>query len=349
MDVSWQSQDAAFRWPWLMVALAAGVIVLLAIGWRAWSRRAPADATYVAHAARLSALPRFQSLVRRRTALGAALSLAALVACSGAILLAGRYQETQTKSQDEASRDIMLCLDSSGSMAAIDAEVVAQFQEIVKELQGERIGLTIWSGTAITVFPLTDDYEFALEQLRAAKTAFDTSTGYGDAYLQFVEGTVVNEDVASQMGDGLVSCVQRFDRDDEDRSRAIVLASDNEPFGRGVYTVPEAADYAAEHHVVVHGIAAPTISARGYAATEFEQQVIRTGGTYSLLGADGSVSTVVEAINELEAKKIEKPPVVQTLDRPQVGTAVTAVGVGLLALVWLAQGALALAERTGRD
>ena len=28
--------------------------------------------------------------------------------------------------------------------------------------QGERIGLTIWSGVAITIFPLTDDYEFAL-------------------------------------------------------------------------------------------------------------------------------------------------------------------------------------------
>jgi len=278
-----------------------------------------------------------------------ALTLAALVACTGAILLAGRYQTTRTMNQDEASRDIMLCLDSSGSMAEIDAEVVTQFQEIVRELQGERIGLTIWSGTAITVFPLTDDYDFALERLRDAQAAFGNGGIYSDAYGEFTEGTVIDEEVQSQLGDGLVSCVQRFDRDDEDRSRAIVLASDNEPFGRGVYTFPEAADYASEHHVVVHGIASPETSNRQYAATEFEQQVLRTGGTYSMLGADGSVATVVDAINDLEAKKIEKPPLVQTLDRPHLGTVVTGIGVGMLALVWLGQAVLVALDRRGRS
>ncbi|TYL51416.1 hypothetical protein FXB39_09340 [Nocardioides sp. BGMRC 2183] len=343
----WTKGDVSYLWPWLMVGLALLVVALLVVWLRVWWRRTPQDATYVAHTARLRALPRFRSLVRRQTAVGAALTLAALVACTGAILLAGRLQETQTKEQSEANRDIMLCLDASYSMAEVNAEVVAQFQEIVTELEGERIGLTIWNGNAITVFPLTDDYDFVTDQLRIAETAFASALSVGDAYLDYIEGTQVQEDVASQLGDGLVSCVQRFDREDEERARAVVLASDNDVIGEGIFTVPEAAEYAVENRAVVHGIAAPSTAERAGDEAEFRDAVEETGGTFNLVGGADSTEAVVESINDLEAKKIEKPPLVQTLERPQTGIVVTALGVGLLVIVWAAQGVLALVDRQG--
>ncbi|WP_141014372.1 vWA domain-containing protein [Nocardioides sambongensis] len=345
----WTEGDVSYLWPWLMVALTVLVVALLVVWLRVWWRPAPKDATYVAHTARLRSLPRFRALVRRQTALGAALTLAALVTCAGAILLSGRLQETQTKEQSEANRDIMLCLDASYSMAEVNADVVAQFQEIVTQLQGERIGLTIWNGTAITVFPLTDDYDFVSEQLRVAETAFGSALAYGDSYIDYVEGTYIKEDVASQLGDGLVSCVQRFDRADEDRARAVVLASDNDPIGEGIFTVPEATEYAEENDAVVHAIAAPATAERPGDEAEFEKAATDTGGTFSLVGIDGGTSGIVESINDLEAKKIEKPPLVQTLERPQTGIVVTALGVGLLVIVWAVQGVLALVDRQGED
>ncbi len=343
----WESEGAGFRWPWLAVALAVLVVTLLVLWLRTWRRPRAGDAAWVAHAARLRTLPRYRTLVRRQVVFGTCLTLAALVACSGAVILAGRMQERQTKAQEDRTRDIMLCLDASGSMAEVDAEVLREFRAIVDGLSGERVGLTIWSGVAITVFPLTDDYDFVVEQLGEAESAFASGDVYSDEYAVYTAGTVLDWDVQSQLGDGLASCVQRFDKRDEQRGRAIVLASDNEPIGSGIYSVPDAASYAAREDVVVHGIAAPATAERPPAVRQFASAVTSTGGTFALLGEDGSTSAVIEAIADLEATPIERPPLVQVLDKPQLGTVVTGIGLLGLALVWAVQGALALRERRG--
>jgi len=341
----WDTDTTGFRWPWLALLLGALVLLLLVLWLRPWRRPSHAGASYVAHAARLQSLPRFRTLVRRQVVLGACLSLCALVACTGAVILAGRLQQRQTMTQEERTRDIVLCLDASGSMAEVDAEVLREFRAIISGLRGERIGLTIWSGAAITVFPLTDDYAYVLEQLNAAEKAFASGDVYSDDYAIFTAGTVLDWDIQSQLGDGLASCVQRFDRSDEDRSRAIVLASDNEPIGTGIFTVPDAAAYAREKKVVVHGIAAPATAERPAAAQEFEAAVTSTGGIFSMLGADGSTKAVVDAIARLDAKPIKRPPLVQVLDRPRLGTVIVGIGLAGLVLLWVAQGALVLRDR----
>ncbi len=345
MDLTWNGGETGFRWPWLVPALALLVVVLMVWWARSRGRTTATGASYVAHAARLRALPRYQALVRRQVAIGACLTVAALVACAGAIVLGGRIQERQTLAQNDRTRDIILCLDASGSMAEVDAEVLREFRTIVQGLQGERIGLTIWSGVAITIFPLTDDYEFALDQLAEAESAFGTGGVYTDEYAIYTAGTVIDWEVQSQLGDGMASCVQRFDHRDEDRSRAIVLASDNEPIGEGIYDLEGAAELARDEKVVVHGIAAPMTAERPSAARRFQDAVTSTGGTFSLLGQDGSAAGVIEAIGDLEAKEIERPPVVQVLDRPALGTVLAGVGVGGLCLVWLVQGLLAATAR----
>lgn len=349
MDLTWNGGETGFRWPWLVPALALLVVALLVWWALRRGRSSVGAASYVAHAARLRALPRYQALVRRQVAVGACLSVAALIACAGAIVLGGRIEERQTLVQDDRTRDIILCLDASGSMAEVDAEVLREFATIVKGLRGERIGLTIWSGVAITIFPLTDDYEFALEQLAEAEEAFGAGGIYTDEYAVYTAGTVIDWEVQSQLGDGMASCVQRFDHRDEDRSRAIVLASDNEPIGEGIYDLDGAAELARDEDVVVHGIAAPMTAERPSAARAFEEAVTSTGGTFSLLGEDGSAAGVIDAIGELEAKEIERPPVVQVLDRPALGTVLAGVGVGGLGVVWLVQGALALRARQERE
>ncbi|HWJ68173.1 MAG TPA: hypothetical protein VNT31_15985 [Nocardioides sp.] len=348
MDLTWNAGETGFRWPWLLPVLGLAVLLLLAWWWaRAGRQQRAGGASYVAHAARIRALPRYQALVRRQVAIGACLTVAALVAAAGAIVLAARVQERQTTSQEERSRDIILCLDASGSMAEVDAEVLREFRTIVDGLQGERVGLTIWSGVAITIFPLTDDYEFVVEQLTEAEEAFGAGGVYSDEYAIYTAGTVIDWEVQSQLGDGLASCVQRFDHRDTRRSRAIVLASDNEPIGEGIYDVAAAAALAADEEVVVHGIAAPSTANRPSAARQFEDAVTRTGGTFSLLGEDGSAAAVIEAIGDLEATELERPPLVQVLDRPTLGTVIAGIGLGGLVAVWVAEGVLAVRSRRG--
>ncbi|KRA38261.1 MULTISPECIES: VWA domain-containing protein [unclassified Nocardioides] len=348
MDLTWNGGGSEFRWPWMLPLLVVLVVGLL-VWWARTRGRPPAGAAYVAHADRLRSLPRYQTLVRRRVIIGTCLTLAALLTCAGAIVLSGRVQERQTMQQDDRTRDIMLCLDASGSMAEVDAEVLREFRTIVDGLQGERVGLTIFSGVAITVFPLTDDYDFVVEQLTEAEAAFGTGGVYSDAYALYTAGTVVDWSVQSQLGDGLASCVQRFDRKDEERSRAIVLASDNEPIGEGIFDVAGAAQFAADEDVIVHGIAAPLTADRPSALQLFDDAVTGTGGTFALLGQDGSAAAVIAAIGNLEARKIDRPPLVQVLDRPTLGTVITGIGLGGLVAVWIAEGAIALRGRRRED
>lgn len=349
MELNWTSTDTALKWPWLVVLLAVLVIGLLVVWLRIWRLRHPAGASYVAHAARLRSLPRYRALVQRRQLLGAFGSLAALVAVAGGIVLGGRVQETQMMDRDVTARDIILCLDASGSTAPWNVDVVQEFRNIVEGLQGERIGLTVWNNAAITKFPLTDDYGFVLDRLDEAEAAFGSwSEIYpSEEFDDYTAGTWSEnrQQQSSLVADGLVSCVQRFDRLDEERGRALVLATDGEQRGRGLFNLEEAGAYAAEDGVVVHVIANPGEPDVDGDIDGLQAVASETGGSFAQLGTGGSAADVVEEINELEAAKIERPPLVQQLDEPRIGQVLALVGVGLLALVWLVQGLITLAGR----
>lgn len=355
MELSWTTSESELRWPWLVALLVLLVLALL-VGWvRVWSRRTPAGASYVAHAARLRSLPRYRSLVQRRQLFGVFGSFAALVACAGGILLGGRVQDTRVMERDDSARDIMLCLDASGSTAPWNVAVIEELRDIVEGLRGERIGLTVWNNAAITKFPLTDDYGFVLDRLDEAELAFE---GWSDIlpteeFEDYTAGTWTENrrDQSSLVADGLVSCVQRFDaldRRSRHRGRAVIFATDGEQRGRGVFDLAEAADYAAERDVAVHVIANPGEPGRDGDTEGLQAVAAATGGSFAELGTDGSAEEVVDRIDDLKAERIDKPPLVQQVDEPHTGQVVAGIGVLLLALVWVSQALVLLAERRSR-
>lgn len=325
------------RWPWLLPVVAAVVLVLLA--W--WSRRGPSrpapGAVLVASAARLRALPRYRQLVRRRRAVAAVLTAGAVVATTGAAVLVARPTSVELVTGEGRSRDIMLCLDASQSMDDDNVAVVRAMRSVVDGLRGDRVGLTLWSSAAITVFPLTDDYPYVLAQLGLAEQAFR------DGDEAFFAGVELPGSRSSLIGDGLVSCVQRFDRPEEDRSRAVVLTSDNDPFGRPVYSLPEAARYATEREVQVYAVGAPVLAEEdeGPARTELDAAVTSTGGTFAIVGADGATEDLVARIDELERTRTAQPTREVRRDDPSSGVVVAAAGAGLLGLAWLGEAVMA--------
>ncbi|WP_067439684.1 VWA domain-containing protein [Nocardioides jensenii] len=315
------------KWTWLVIALAVIVVVWLVVWFFPTPfRRSPRNAVLVAHAQRLRGIPRFRVLARRRELEMLARVFAVLFLIGGSILLAGRLTSVKTHQEEVRNRDIMLCLDVSGSMVDYDEELAREFSKIVEGLNGERIGLTIWSGVAVTVFPLTDDYDFVVEQLDLAAEKF-ASYDYN-----YSAGTYIGDDKGSLISDGLVSCVDRFDRPDQERGRAVVLASDNDPQGKPVFTLPESSDYAAENDVVVYGLGTREMSYRESAVQEFEAAAENTGGTFQLMGSDGSTGSIVEGINDLETARSKEPPRVTVIDRPALGAGLTSAGVLLVVI-----------------
>ena len=310
------------------VVVVAAIVIGLLLGFRHARERA-SDAAPVSRAERLRELPSFRSAVnRRRTALIGVVVLAVITIGVGG-LVAARPMSSQTIQPVNSSRDIMLCLDVSGSMSDVDIEVLNVFDQLLDGFEGERIGLTIFNSSPVQVFPLTDDYAFVREHLRSIRDSFD----YLDDIPEHWTGTL-NGPGASLIGDGLASCAMGFDHAGEERSRSIILATDNEVNGASIVSLPEAAAYAAGKGVRVFALN-PVQGADSPVSQELVDAAAATGGQAYGLRETTTVGDIIDAVQEQDATELRGQAQIVWTDAPNTAIAVLLVGVlGLLVLLW---------------
>ncbi|MEW1811239.1 VWA domain-containing protein [Pseudarthrobacter phenanthrenivorans] len=334
-----------FWWLLPVAALAAGAAVWATLRRNRGSnvRRRP-----VAHADRLTALPEYQAALRRYRRRLAMAGTACAVLLVAAATAAARPIDVTTISPGQHNRDVLLCLDASGSMSSADAAVVDVFAKLAEKFDGERIGLTIFDSSAIQVFPLTDDYAYAREQLSAAKDAFDGKPGSSG----FLDGTW-NGRGSSLIGDGLASCLNSFPPgtalpqegprvEGPQRSRSVVLATDNFLSGEPIMTLDQAAQLARDRSVHVYalnpadldyGAGGDQPGARLRAAAQ------STGGAYYSLDNPGAVAGIVGAVEQTETAAIQGAPRAVFSEIPGLPLAVALLAALVLCLVlWRLQG-----------
>jgi hypothetical protein len=285
----------------------------------------------LARTSRLRRLPGFQARLRRQRRTGLLMTVGSLLLVAGSAVVLARPDVVEAGRPDAKSRDLMLCLDASPSMARDNLAVVGAVRRVVEGLEGDRVGLVIWSGAAVVVFPLTDDYAYVDEQLDRAETAFR-----GDSD-RFFAGVHLNDQGASLIGDGLISCVNRFDRPGSERTRAVLLASDNEPFGDTLFTLPQAAEYAEERDVLLYALAGSALAKPQRAAPleELTEAARSTGGTLVQLQEEGGTDRLVARIDDLEKARAVEPPRPVSREAPALGLLLALAGVPVLAGGWL--------------
>lgn len=292
----------------VLVAVAVGVV----LGLRSRARTAAGERARIARAERLRALPTFRSALRRRVlGLTGILALGAIAALSAGVV-AARPMSSQTIQPVNTSRDIMLCLDVSGSMREVDVEVLEVFEDLLEGFKGERIGLTIFNSSPVQVFPLTDDYEFVREHLQSIRESFD----YIEDIPEHWVGTL-NGDGASLIGDGLAACALAFDHPDDERSRSVILATDNEVNGASIVTVEEAAAFAKANGVRVFAIN-PVQGKDAAISQELTDAAVSTGGEAYGLRDTTTVGDIVEAVREQEATELKGQAQVVWTDTPNL-------------------------------
>ncbi len=317
-----------------VVLLAVGVIVLaaaigLVLGRR---RRGPDTATdraRVARAERLRALPAFrEALSRRMLALTGVLLLGALAAVTAGVV-AARPMASETIQPVNTSRDIMLCLDVSGSMSEVDVEVLTVFEELLDGFEGERIGLTIFNSSPVQIFPLTDDYDFIRGHLESMRESFD----YVDQVPEHWVGTL-NGNGASLIGDGLAACAMGFDHPDDERSRSIIFATDNEINGASIVTLDEAATYAASNGVRVFALN-PVEGKDTDVSAELAAAAETTGGQAYGLRETTTVGDIVDQVREQDATELRGEAQVVWTDSPDLWIVVMSVALlSFVVLLW---------------
>ncbi|QXT63603.1 vWA domain-containing protein [Tessaracoccus palaemonis] len=278
----------------------------------------------VAGTGALRALPRFHQLARRRSRQLTVRALGLLLAAAGAALLVAQPVAASTASDERASRDIVLCLDVSGSMTEIDRGVIDAYLRLAADLDGERIALVLFDASAITVFPLTDDAAFITEQLTATRDRLDG---------RVLPGTQIG-DGTSLVGDGLASCLQRFDVPEQNRSRTLVLATDNQVAGAPLFTLEQAVGLAVEQGVLVYGIVPADNTPKVTQA--LTQQLRSTGGDTLPLAADTDVTAITEAVEKQERTALAGPPRARGEALLWPGAVTMLVGATLAGAAWLA-------------
>jgi Ca-activated chloride channel family protein len=298
--------------PWVgLVSAAAAVAVLAAVSVVATRRRrrAPGDDDVpIANVEHAEASPVFRRLRRRyHLLLGGEFAALSIVGFA-AVGLTMRPVTDRELERDVRNRDVMLCLDVSTSMNELDEIVLRQFVELAQRLRGERIGLTIFNGSAITVFPLTDDAEFIQVNLS------DAADAIASRKRSFVEGTEEGSGT-SLIGDGLASCALRFEHSESGRSRSIVFATDNALAGSPIMTLDEAAAMVRERDIRVYAIAAADRITAPHAA-QLRSAAESTGGAFFETGGDTTTAEVVAEIGEMEATRLDVPPETVADDRP---------------------------------
>jgi hypothetical protein len=238
-----------------------------------------------------------------------------------AVLGAARPVQRMTLVDQKDNRDIVLCLDVSGSMIDVDAEVVSTFLRLAEGFRGERISMVIFNSSAVPVFPLTDDYDFVSDQLRRAQRSLTLVDGKDP----FFAGTL-NGAGSSLIGDGLATCVRSFDHPELKRARSVILASDNEAAGKSLFTLPEGGQLATTAGIQVYGMN-PSDNPSSSAAVEMRQVVESTGGIYFALNDVSAVRRTLEAVTSREATRIPSAPRTVIHDAPGIPIALATLAV----------------------
>lgn len=320
--------------PW--VFFAAGALFALAIIVAFLSVRirrkssANDDRVPVANSDRLTDLPGFRKRLRDHQLALIAVVLAVITLGASLSLISARPVSSTLFSPDKYNRDIVLCLDVSGSMLEYDAAILQQFGQLAEEFQGERISLVLWNSSAAQIFPLTDDYDFVKENIENVRSSIDGSAQGNYGGYDYWAGTDLG-DGYSLIGDGLASCIVRFDLSQPDRSRSIIFATDNYLFGNTIIQLPEAALLARELGITVYGINAAHW--QGSPETEeFEQAMLDGNGRYYAANNPNLISDIVQRITAEQATAYKQPAQWIRHDTPEVWILV-ALGVFALYLL----------------
>lgn len=267
------------------------------------------------------------------------------------LFLVARPYRTDEVMSGVKKRDIILCMDVSYSLYDLNYELTDYLKEVVKGLEGDRIGINIFNTSTVTYVPLTDDYDYVLQKLDELKDYFCLQKEYMEKYDQYDylpdeifddymelaseleyydAGTLCDNEIrgSSLVGEGLGTALYSFPYLGEaDRTRVIIMCTDNElnALGSEIMNLKQAAKACKNNNVTVFGIFPreevfyePDMYDYSTCLGEFRKALEVTGGKCYVRTENRAVSDIVQDIQKEEAMLVKVIMSKQIVDLPQV-------------------------------
>ena len=256
--------------------------------------------------------PYYKKRLRTYKVLSAMVAILCILSIVASVVILARPYSRAYVEKENHNRDIMLCLDISTSVDELNLSLVENLKSVVNELKGERFGIVIFNTSPVLLVPLTDDYEYVnntLDELARCLTNridddySDDEWMYLQSYLE--TGTLVGNEKrgSSLIGDGLAGACINFDNPETERTRIVILATDNDIQGEPYYTLSEAASLCADNKIIVFGIGTKEMTSDN--SESMESAVRTTGGSFYIEEESGTVKSIINDINKQEKSLIK--------------------------------------------
>ena len=299
----------------------------------------------------------------------AVLTAGLVLALVSALILAARPYQKKAVKEDVTKTDIFLCMDISSSGVQGLSGFVEEFGKLVRELDGDQIGISLFNTSSIQYVPVTEDYDFVIQRLEELAAYFraadEFKTEYADRYAfaheipqdkrarfdelnavlsAFDRGTTAGYEKkgTSVIGEGLASCLFSFpELMTEARPRIILFVTDNipEPLDDPLVTLEDAAKMCAYDGVIVHGIypAAGQEDRTDQAKAEMKAAAEAAGGMFFDLANDNEAERILDEVRNTGHKHSKTVTYSRDEDTPEIWTALLFAGLALAlaALVFL--------------
>lgn len=245
-----------------------------------------------------------------------------------AIIMLSRPAKIDVVNTELRNRDIFICMDVSTSIDELNLEICSELKDVVKDLNGERFGISIFNGKSVLLVPLTSDYDYVLETLDKLERCFKQSIAYENGRISYTdfdlydykyEGTLWDDNRGSSfIGDGLASCLYNFPdlKENNDRSRMIIFITDNElnPItSTSFVTLEDAAALCTANKVKVFAVTPEHITDEQI----FHQAILNTGGKHYKVTSDKVFDDLIADIRLTGTAVMQDTKIIVT-DKPEV-------------------------------
>lgn len=316
-----------------------------------------------ANTERFRALPEYKRIRLEGRLLRSILAAGLAVSIAASLFLAGRPYRKEPVKDDVTRRDIFLCMDLSLSSCPGADAIAESVAELVPELDGDQLGISLFNTSSMQYVPVTGDYKFILQRLDELGGYFRAEEEFKEQYADLYEyvheipegkraryeelntilslfdrGTTAGYESkgTSCTGEGLASCLFSFpELYTEERTRIILFVTDNlaEYAGEALVTLEEVADMCVQDGVVVYGIYPNVDPSAADGAEEAKAQmrsaVERTGGLFYEYRETSGAEEILASIKSREQIGSKTAVATHDADAPEFWTAVLVVGLVL--------------------